>query len=111
VDIFSKQFLFVPIHGGLHWSVAVICHAGLDPAICAQLGSPPTAPASEGATVPLAASAAAATPCILHLDSTPGMHDTEWAVQPLYSYLALEWKKKVRGCGVCVWGGGWWWWW
>lgn len=25
VDIFSKEFLLVPIHEGLHWSLAIVC--------------------------------------------------------------------------------------
>ena len=28
VDIFKKDFVFVPIHDALHWSLAVICHPG-----------------------------------------------------------------------------------
>lgn len=28
VDLFSKDFVFVPIHEALHWSLAVICHPG-----------------------------------------------------------------------------------
>ena len=27
VDIFSKDFLFLPIHDHLHWSLVIICHA------------------------------------------------------------------------------------
>lgn len=28
VDIFAKDFLFVPIHEALHWSLAIVCHPG-----------------------------------------------------------------------------------
>jgi Ulp1 family protease len=28
VDIFSKDFLFIPIHEGLHWSLVVVTHPG-----------------------------------------------------------------------------------
>jgi hypothetical protein len=28
VDLFSKDFIFVPIHEALHWSLAIICHPG-----------------------------------------------------------------------------------
>lgn len=45
LDIFAKDFLFVPIHDHLHWSLLVICHPGATWA--------PGAPA----------------PCMLHLDS------------------------------------------
>eukprot|EP00241_Pyramimonas_parkeae_P017379 CAMPEP_0114291150 /NCGR_PEP_ID=MMETSP0059-20121206/8328_1 /TAXON_ID=36894 /ORGANISM="Pyramimonas parkeae, Strain CCMP726" /LENGTH=620 /DNA_ID=CAMNT_0001412619 /DNA_START=264 /DNA_END=2126 /DNA_ORIENTATION=+ len=30
VDIFSKEFLFIPVHSDLHWSLAVICNPGVD---------------------------------------------------------------------------------
>ena len=30
VDIFSKDFIFVPIHDHLHWSLLVICHPGAE---------------------------------------------------------------------------------
>lgn len=30
VDIFSKDFLFIPIHDALHWSLVIVCHPGLD---------------------------------------------------------------------------------
>ena len=45
VDIFEKDFLFLPIHDHLHWSLVIICHAG--------------APSEEDSC----------TPWILHLDS------------------------------------------
>ncbi len=28
VDIFSKDYLIIPIHDTLHWSLAIICHPG-----------------------------------------------------------------------------------
>ena len=30
VDIFSKDFLLIPIHDALHWSLIIVCHPGLD---------------------------------------------------------------------------------
>ena len=45
VDIFEKDFLLLPIHDHLHWSLVIICHAG-------------TPPEEESCT-----------PWILHLDS------------------------------------------
>lgn len=30
VDIFSKDFLLIPIHGDLHWSLVIVCYPGLD---------------------------------------------------------------------------------
>lgn len=45
MDIFEKNFLFLPIHDHLHWSLVIICHPGV--------------PAEEDSC----------TPWILHLDS------------------------------------------
>ncbi len=28
VDIFSKNFLFIPIHEALHWSLVIVCYPG-----------------------------------------------------------------------------------
>lgn len=30
MDIFSKDFLLIPIHDALHWSLIIVCHPGLD---------------------------------------------------------------------------------
>ena len=49
VDIFSKDFLFIPIHDALHWSLIIVCHPGL------ELGQDTK-------------------PYILHLDSMQGWH-------------------------------------
>jgi Ulp1 family protease len=49
LDIFKKDFLFVPIHDHLHWSLLIVCNPGADP-------DDPTR-----------------TPCMLHLDSMTGM--------------------------------------
>lgn len=48
IDIFSKDFLFIPIHDYLHWSLVIIAHPGR--------------PREEGGVRPL----------ILHLDSMQG---------------------------------------
>ncbi len=49
LDIFEKDFLFVPIHDHLHWSLLIVCNPGADPADPSK------------------------TPCMLHLDSMSGM--------------------------------------
>ena len=28
MDIFSKDFLFIPIHEALHWSLVIVCYPG-----------------------------------------------------------------------------------
>jgi Ulp1 family protease len=33
VDIFAKDYIFVPIHDHAHWSLAVICHPGVLPCV------------------------------------------------------------------------------
>lgn len=50
VDIFAKEFLFVPIHDHLHWSLLVICNPGADPSDLTR------------------------TSCMLHMDSLLGKH-------------------------------------
>ena len=37
VDLFSKDFIFVPVHEALHWSLMVVCHPGALPCYPAQL--------------------------------------------------------------------------
>ena len=67
VDIFSKDFLVVPINDSLHWSLAIICY----PAQFFQ-PPPPTAAAASGtsrrshtaASVAAAAAAASSTPSL-----------------------------------------------
>ncbi|KAK9818403.1 hypothetical protein WJX72_012123 [[Myrmecia] bisecta] len=71
-DIFSKRFLFVPIHEALHWSLFVICNPGL------------VAPTAEDS------------PCMLHLDSMGGCHPTVTIATNLLSYLQLEWQRKIE---------------
>lgn len=31
VDLFAKDFIFVPVHEALHWSLMVVCHPGASP--------------------------------------------------------------------------------
>jgi len=41
VDLFHKDFLFIPVHHGLHWSLAVVCNPGgmLPSALAAALAA------------------------------------------------------------------------
>jgi Ulp1 family protease len=32
-SIFSKKFLFIPLHGSLHFSLALVCNPGTNPVI------------------------------------------------------------------------------
>lgn len=91
IDIFSKDYLFVPVHDALHWSLVIICHpALLQKAAAAQgwslhpeaLAEPAAAAGgdsdgSQGDKAAVARTAGASdaagrivpAPCILHLDS------------------------------------------
>ncbi|GFH16553.1 ULP_PROTEASE domain-containing protein, partial [Haematococcus lacustris] len=74
VDLFSKDYVFVPIHEALHWSLALICHPGR---WAQQPGQPGT--------------------CILHLDSMASgrLHTPNTIFQTLRNYLAAEWASNA----------------
>lgn len=70
-NIFEKEYLFVPIHDKLHWSLAIISFPGHD-----KGGN------SER--------------CIIHLDSMTHGHDSQRVFRLLKSYLVAEWKHSVE---------------
>ncbi|CAL8462561.1 g2094 [Coccomyxa elongata] len=81
LDIFEKDFLFVPIHDHLHWSLLIVCNPGADPADPSK------------------------TPCMLHLDSMSGMprgHITSGLRKALCAFLTQEWDRKVSEGGDSV---------
>ncbi len=63
MDLFSKDYIFVPIHGYLHWSLVLICHPGN--VVQQEDYRPP-----DGADRP--GDRAAGSPLLLHLDSLDG---------------------------------------
>ncbi|BDA46428.1 probable Sentrin-specific protease 7 at N-terminal half [Coccomyxa sp. Obi] len=71
LDIFEKDFLFVPIHDHLHWSLLIVCNPGAD------------------------SSDTSKTPCMLHLDSMSGGHAITGLKKALCAFLTLEWDRKV----------------
>ncbi|KXZ45867.1 hypothetical protein GPECTOR_50g661 [Gonium pectorale] len=84
VDLFSKDYIFLPVHDHLHWSLLLICHPG-------------NMVANERYMLPgdtfdpeLAA------PCMLHLDSLEGSHTAAQYFTALRSYLAQEWVRKAE---------------
>ncbi|GIL62244.1 hypothetical protein Vafri_16462 [Volvox africanus] len=87
VDLFSKDFIFVPIHGHLHWSLVLICHPGNVVHHDERLRPPAGAAAAHGP--------GAGTPLMLHLDSLAGNHAPKAIFEGLRSYLELEWKRKM----------------
>ncbi|KFM26204.1 putative ubiquitin-like-specific protease 2A [Auxenochlorella protothecoides] len=74
VDVFEKDFLFIPVHHALHWSLMIVCHPG-----CSYLSNAATGP----------------TPCILHLDSMQHGHKSAEAAHRIRSYLEAEYSNRV----------------
>ena len=66
VDIFSKDFLLIPIHRDLHWSLIVVCN-------------PSGKPGDERE------------PFLLHLDSMVGGHNSSSVSTTIKNYLDKEW--------------------
>uniref|UniRef100_A0A061R5Y6 Sentrin-specific protease 7 n=1 Tax=Tetraselmis sp. GSL018 TaxID=582737 RepID=A0A061R5Y6_9CHLO len=75
-DIFSKDFLFIPIHDAFHWSLVIVCHPGArDGDACRRF--------------------------MIHLDSMPGSHATNQISNALRAYLQAEWQEKAQaGAGT-----------
>ncbi|KAL8131059.1 hypothetical protein AgCh_007115 [Apium graveolens] len=77
INLFEKDFLFVPVNFNYHWSLIVICHPGevvgfQDPDPHKSLRSP----------------------CVLHMDSIRGTHSGLKSL--LQSYLCEEWKERQK---------------
>ncbi|XP_058759698.1 probable ubiquitin-like-specific protease 2B [Vicia villosa] len=81
VNLFEKDYIFIPVNFNLHWSLIVICH----PAEVLNINERDIEKALR-------------IPCILHLDSIKGYHsDIKDLVR---SYLWEEWKeRKKETCG------------
>ncbi|KAI3780035.1 hypothetical protein L2E82_09890 [Cichorium intybus] len=66
VNLFQKDYIFIPVNYNYHWSLIVICHPG------------------DVATYNV--------PCVLHMDSIRGSHTGLKGL--LQSYLKEEWKER-----------------
>ncbi|XP_024169264.1 probable ubiquitin-like-specific protease 2B isoform X1 [Rosa chinensis] len=77
VDLFEKDYIFIPVNFNLHWTLIVICHPGEVPRY--KVGD-------SGKSVKV--------PCILHLDSLKGSHTG--LKNHVQSYLWEEWKEKKK---------------
>ncbi|CAL4894156.1 unnamed protein product [Urochloa decumbens] len=75
INVFEKDFLFIPVNFNLHWSLIVICYPG-------------EVVASEDGNAKLLAKL----PCILHMDSLKGSHTGLKDI--IQSYLWEEWKER-----------------
>ncbi|XP_039019621.1 probable ubiquitin-like-specific protease 2A isoform X2 [Hibiscus syriacus] len=81
VDIFGKDYIFIPVNYSLHWSLIVICHPG------------EVAKLKDDVTENLLK-----VPCILHMDSIRGSHR---GLKNLFqSYLSEEWKQRHNGAAA-----------
>jgi hypothetical protein len=80
VDIFSKDFLLVPVHDVLHWSLAVVCHPS---AVGGMLGPD-------------------IKPCILHLDSMQGGLGLCTVLCTIGLIDWWAWVASQVGSGVCT---------
>ncbi|KAK3185160.1 hypothetical protein Dsin_032446 [Dipteronia sinensis] len=75
VNLFEKDYVFIPINYSFHWSLIVICHPG-EVVYCKddEIEKSPKVP------------------CILHMDSIKGSHR---GLKNLFqSYLCEEWKER-----------------
>ncbi|KAJ0237662.1 ubiquitin-like-specific protease 2B [Hirschfeldia incana] len=77
VDMFGKDYIFVPVNFNLHWSLIIICHPG-EVANCTGLDF-------DNSTK---------VPCILHMDSIKGSH--AGLKNLVQSYLCEEWKERHK---------------
>jgi hypothetical protein len=85
VDIFSKDFIFIPIHDHLHWSLMIICHPGATIKL-----SPP-----EGKDQSIISKEPEA--FIIHLDSMKlGGHTSLPIIKLIKHYLQNEWNAKLK---------------
>ncbi|KAF3435089.1 hypothetical protein FNV43_RR22176 [Rhamnella rubrinervis] len=80
VNIFEKDYIFIPVNYSLHWSLLVICHPG-EVANFKDVGS----------------ESSHKVPCILHMDSIRGSH--KGLKNLVQSYLCEEWKERHSGTG------------
>ncbi|KAG2692516.1 hypothetical protein I3760_08G056800 [Carya illinoinensis] len=77
VNIFEKDYIFIPINFNLHWSLIVICHPG-------EVARLKVDNLEKSPKVP----------CILHMDSIKGSHT---GIKNLVqSYLWEEWNERQK---------------
>ncbi|KAG7653697.1 Ulp1 protease family C-terminal catalytic domain [Arabidopsis suecica] len=77
VDMFGKDYVFVPVNFNLHWSLIVICHPG-------EVANRTDLDLDDSKKVP----------CILHMDSIKGSH--AGLKNLVQSYLCEEWKERHK---------------
>ncbi|KAL3592239.1 hypothetical protein D5086_010879 [Populus alba] len=78
VDMFGKDYIFIPVNFNLHWSLLVICHPG-------EIAGVKDEDTEISVKVP----------CILHMDPIKGTH--AGLKNLVQSYLWEEWKERQKG--------------
>ncbi|XVE60599.1 hypothetical protein DITRI_Ditri05aG0141200 [Diplodiscus trichospermus] len=77
LDMFGKDYIFIPVNFNLHWSLIVICHPG-------EVAGFKDEDLDKSSKVP----------CILHMDSIRGNH--AGLKNLVQSYLWEEWKERHK---------------
>ncbi|XP_016748896.1 probable ubiquitin-like-specific protease 2B isoform X2 [Gossypium hirsutum] len=77
LDMFGKDYIFIPVNFSLHWSLIVICHSG-------EVAGFEDEDLDKSSKVP----------CILHMDSIKGNH--AGLKNLVQSYLWEEWKERHK---------------
>ncbi|KAK9271240.1 hypothetical protein L1049_026830 [Liquidambar formosana] len=75
LNLFEKDYIFIPVNFSLHWSLVVICHPG-------EVANFKDEDKDKALKVP----------CILHMDSIKGTHTG--LKNHVQSYLWEEWKER-----------------
>ncbi|WJX41249.1 Ulp1 peptidase [Trifolium repens] len=84
VNLFEKDYIFIPVNFNLHWSLIVICHPG-------EVVNFNDKESGNSLKVP----------CILHMDSIKGNHSG--LKNLLQSYLWEEWKERHKDACEDLW--------
>ncbi|XP_074279435.1 putative ubiquitin-like-specific protease 2A isoform X7 [Silene latifolia] len=77
INIFEKDYIFIPVNYNLHWSLIILCHPG-------EVANFNDENINEALKVP----------CILHMDSIRGSH--AGLKDHFQSYLLEEWKERQK---------------
>ena len=98
VDIFAADYILIPVHDDLHWSLIIVAYPG------AVAGTPHTTGDATAATAVAAVyqlSPPPPTPSILHLDSMGNHsacgHKAGAVARVVRSYLEHEWAARAAG--------------
>ncbi|CAH8384557.1 unnamed protein product [Eruca vesicaria subsp. sativa] len=100
VDLFEKDYIFIPINFSFHWSLIIICHpgelvtsSGKVNSLCYYLCSFYNSLKINDHSAADEVENPSRVPCILHLDSIKGSHKGG-LVNIFPSYLGEEWKAR-----------------